>query len=107
MNKEEQITDYLVDIEISIEKSNPPNLLVTANCRVPTGGWQNPAELERREYVMPPADGIWEYDLKSTPPTGHTTQAEVDITGTNRWVDYDVENVKGVRIASMEKLITS
>ena len=87
----------IVDVSYEVEKSNPPNLIVTAMGEVPTAGWEN-TQLLRREYVTPPIDGIWEYDLVSEPPKGPAAQVISVVHGTNTWKAYDADNVKGVRV---------
>ena len=87
----------ILKIDYSIQKSLPPTLVVTATGQVPTLGWTN-ATLHRRIYIVPPADGIWEYDLHATPPSGGAGQVISTIKATNRWHDYNTAVVKGVRI---------
>lgn len=87
----------IVKIDYSVLKSNPPTLVVTATGEVPTGGWSNP-QLVRRVYVVPPADGIWEYDLTAEPPTGIATQVITKLKATNRWHDFNQGVVKGIRV---------
>ncbi len=86
----------IIDIDYSIEKSNPANLVVTVTGQVPESGWSKPT-LSRREYIVPPADGIWEYDFYGIEPkTGGAVISE--IKATNRWEAYDEFAVKGVRV---------
>jgi hypothetical protein len=84
-------------VRCAINKSNPPQLVVTAYGNVPTGGWTGPT-LEPRVYVAPPADGIWDYDFKATPPAGPATQVITPIEATHTWPDYSPATLKGVRI---------
>ena len=50
-------------------KSNPPQVGITAQGWVPTSGWSNPT-LTPWVYIVPPADGIQDFDFVATPPTG-------------------------------------
>ncbi len=87
----------ILDVQYTIEKSNPPNLVVTTIGQVPTLGWKDP-QLIRRVYVAPPADGIWDYDLYAVPPADLALQALSPIAADDRWVGFDPILVKGVRI---------
>ena len=44
-------------------------LVVFARGTVPTSGWTSP-RLAPRVYIMPPADGVWEFDFYADPPAG-------------------------------------
>jgi hypothetical protein len=52
-------------------KSNPPYVGVTAHGKVPTTGWTHP-NLGAWVYVMPPSDGIQDFDFYAEPPGGIT-----------------------------------
>ncbi len=79
-----------------IQTSFPPNLQITAYGEVPTGGWSK-VQLLRRQYVKPPSDGIWEYDLIALRPTGAAAQVKSKVRASNTWRNYD-QAIKGVRI---------
>jgi hypothetical protein len=53
----------------SINKSNPPQLGVTASGTVSSSGWSD-ANLIPRVYVAQPEDGIQEFDFVASAPTG-------------------------------------
>ena len=53
----------------SINKSNPPQLSVTAAGTVNSSGWHD-GKLIARVYAAPPQDGIQEFDFVATIPTG-------------------------------------
>ena len=93
--QQQQTVPTIVSITCTVRKS-PPQLVVTANGEVPTGGWTG-ASLNRRTYVAAPADGIWEYDFVATPPSGMATQVITPISGSNTWADYPA-SVVGVRV---------
>jgi len=59
-----------------IQKSNPPQYVLTAEGIVTTGGWSN-GQLIPWIYIRAPADGIYDYDFLATPPSPGTyvTQA--------------------------------
>lgn len=54
---------------ISILKSRPPKLYVTADGKVPTLGWGKGLLLPWR-YVVAPVDGIQDFDFVAPPPSG-------------------------------------
>ena len=56
-----------VAVEVTLLKSNPPQLAITAIGQVSSGGWKN-GTLEPRYYIVPPADGIQDFDFVATPP---------------------------------------
>jgi hypothetical protein len=59
---------YAVDsVDIALQKSLPPNLLVEVCGRTSTSGWSNIA-LVPFIYVMPPADGVLDCDVMGDPP---------------------------------------
>jgi len=96
---------HVIDVKYSIEKVSPPNLVVEALAQVNSTGWTNPVFI-RRVYIQPPADGIWEYDLHITPPSGVSGDEIVKIGPlTNRWEGYDEANVKGIRVYAKDNVI--
>jgi hypothetical protein len=86
-------------VEITFEKSNPPNLLVSAKGRVATAGYTNP-RLERAVYVTPPADGVQDLSFYADPPLPGRlvaqvlTEVEAPVLRIERVPDW----VKGVRV---------
>lgn len=87
----------IVKIEYTLQASDPPNLVVKATGQVPTGGWTQ-IQLLRREYVVEPADGIWEYDLLAKRPDGPVTQVITPVTGTDTWMKVNAGKLKGLRV---------
>jgi hypothetical protein len=72
---------YRVDsVYIAINKSNPPQLQISASGEVSSGGWKAPA-LVPRIYVTPPADGIQDLDFVATPPSGIAVQVILPVAG--------------------------
>lgn len=94
-----QVVAKIVDVEYAVEKIIPPNLIVTATGEVPTAGYQKPT-LERVTYVVPPADGIQDYYLRATPPSGVAAQVISNVKATDRWKGYTDEApwIKGIRV---------
>jgi len=86
----------ILKVAYAFEKSNPPNLAVTAVGQV-TEGWTGVC-LVRRCYVIPPSDGIWEYDLLGFQPVEGQSERPVEVSATDRWEQFAEPNVIGVRV---------
>ena len=56
-------------VQVAILESKPPQFAVMANGKVPSTGWTQP-ELSMWFYVVPPEDGIQDYDFVAEPPSG-------------------------------------
>lgn len=87
------------NVEAKIETTAPPNLAIEVSGEVPTGGFQNP-KLVRAKYVTPPEDGIQNFFLYATPPSGPATQVISEVTATHLWEGYTEEApwLKAIRI---------
>jgi len=87
----------ILNLDYTIQTSNPPNLVVTATGQVPTGGWKD-ARLDRRVYVQFPPDGIWDYDLTAVPPSGPAPTVISQVNATDVWKGFPAGKLKGVRV---------
>jgi hypothetical protein len=87
----------ITDVTFEVQTTEPPNLIVTAAGNVPTGGWTE-VQLLRREYLKPPADGIWEYDLLAKPPDGFATQVITSVKASDTWERVELDRLKGIRV---------
>jgi hypothetical protein len=59
---------YAVDsVDLTLLKSNPPQLLIEVMGRVPSSGWSS-GSLIPYAYVMPPADRIQDFDVVAEAP---------------------------------------
>ena len=87
----------IVSIKCTINKINPPELVVDVGGEVPTAGWTDPS-LNPRVYVNPPADGIYEYDFTALRPSGPAAQVITPITASHTTPDYPATTLKGVRV---------
>jgi hypothetical protein len=88
---------YRVDaIELSLNKKNPPELVITARGTCSTPGWQD-IQLSIYEYVTPPADGMQEFDFVGTPPSGIVTQVLTPVSAEYLMPDPP-KWLRGVRI---------
>ena len=81
---------------VSYIKTNPPQLQIEATGKTNTGGWSEP-ELVEHVYIVPPADGMYEYDFVARPPSGASTQVITPISA--RTVRHNIpKDMKGVRV---------
>ena len=94
-----QVVAKILDAEYVAEKIQPPNLLVTATGEVPKAGYTKPT-LIRVSYVTPPADGIQDYFLLATPPSGPAADVVSKVTARDRWKGFTDEApwIKGIRV---------
>lgn len=87
----------------NIEESNPPLLTIHAAGKVNSSGWGSPI-LSQRVYVAQPEDGIQDFDLQASPPTGLVLWV---ISVINADVTIELESwVKGIRVHSATNSIT-
>jgi hypothetical protein len=96
----------ITDVKYELQTSEPPNLVVTAEGKVPTGGWTE-VQLIRRNYEKEPADGIWEYDLLAKPPSGPATQVISMVKASDTCEKVDAKKLKGLRVYGLEKGINT
>lgn len=87
----------------SINKSNPPQLSVSASGAVNSSGWNGGALLPR-VYVLPPQDGIQDFDFVAEAPTGIVLWKKSAISGDGGVV---LESwMKGARVHAATNSIT-
>lgn len=84
----------ILDVTLSIEESDPPNLVVSVTGEAPTDGWE--AHLNQHYYFRPPADGMWGFDLVGIAPVATKPPKKMKITTKYRWMAYPAKDVKGV-----------
>ena len=94
-----QIVEKIVDVKYFEQESDPPNLVVTVTGEVPTAGYQHPT-LRRATYAAAPADGVQDYFLEATPPSGSAPHVVSKVKATNTWkgVGINTSWVKGIRV---------
>ena len=90
-------------VSISILEKEPPILVVQAVGNVPTGGWSHPG-LSRVVYIVPPADGIQDYEFMATPPSGPAIEVISEVVAEDSW-DNPPDWVKGVRVKAATNAI--
>lgn len=87
----------VTEVSLKILKRNPPTLSVTAKGSVSSGGWSN-AQLTPFIYIIPPLDGIYEFDFVADEPTDISIQVISEIISQSFiWDDFPA-NLKGVKI---------
>lgn len=59
----------VTSVSHALTKSMPPGLIVVASGNVSSSGWSN-GRLIPYVYVLPPKDGIWDFDFIATAPKG-------------------------------------
>lgn len=84
------------DVQLAILKTYPPTLRIVSTGLVNSGGWSD-GKLIPYVYVMPPPDGIYDFDFVATPPCGIAIQVILPITASHHWRAYP-QDLKGVRI---------
>lgn len=86
----------VTNVTLVIQKTNPPRLVVNAKGTVRSGGWSNP-QLSPIVHIVPPEDGIYQFNFEADPPTGIATQAFEEIEAEFIWEDFPVE-LNGVKV---------
>lgn len=99
----EVLATRIISVKTVIEKIFPPNLVLTATCNVPTGGYSNP-RLEPVIYVRFPDDGIWEFHFSLEEPISPATDVITEMEATYVWDDYPAE-LKGIKIYGKENYV--
>jgi hypothetical protein len=94
-----QIVAAILKVDIEVEQSEPPNLVVNVAGQVRTGGYTKP-RLVRAAYTTPPDDGIADYFLLAVPPGGPAIQVISEVKASDRWKAYTKEApwIKGIRV---------
>ena len=86
-------------IDLTLEKGSAPKAIIKAKGKVVTAGHTNPRLLQVL-YVMPPADGIQDFDFYVDPPPPSTVVAQViaDIETPPLRLEHIPPWMKGVRV---------
>ena len=90
----------ITDVQLALLKSNPPQLDIVAKGNVTSSGWTSP-ELVPYVYVMPPQDGIYDYDFQAIPPAGPAATVITPIEA-RYTLNPLPANLKGVRIHALQ-----
>ena len=90
----------ITDVQLTILKSNPPQLSITAKGNTSSSGWSKP-ELKPFVYVAPPQDGIYDFDFVAVPPSGGSATVITPVEATYI-LNPLPETLKGVRMHSAQ-----
>jgi hypothetical protein len=86
-------------VKVVVLKVGHDLIAVHAEGKVPTTGWTNPA-LDAFIHIVPPADGIMDFDFVAKAPTGIVGQVVLPITA-NTIVPMP-SWLKGVRVSAKD-----
>ncbi len=84
------------EVSLGFTPSVPPSVIIGAAGTAPTSGWSN-GRLIPRVYVIPPEDGLWDFDFIATTPSGIALQKLTPISSTP-FVAKVPEWFKGARV---------
>lgn len=90
-------------VQLSLQKSNPPTILVDAGGSVGTPGWKK-LDLVPMEKVVS-SDGILDLEFVGTPPSDPVIQRVTQVTA-DFVIDKDVDKIVGVVVHSRTNSIT-
>jgi hypothetical protein len=82
--------------EIKLTYDGTKSIKIDVTGTVPTTGYTN-ISLVRRVYVVPPADGVWEYDMFACKPTGIVAQVLTAVAASDKW-ESPPKSLKGIRV---------
>ena len=77
-------------------------VFVIAQGLAPTSGWSSP-RLSPHFYIMPPADGFWEFDFVADEPSGIVLQVQLPLVASGIFSPPDW--MKGIRVTGGNKSI--
>ncbi len=86
----------VTDVNLSLIKTYPPQLLIVACGTVPSSGWTDP-QLVPYIYKKPPEDGIYDFSFCANAPEGPVTRPIETITAEHTLTQIP-EGFRGVRI---------
>jgi hypothetical protein len=86
----------VTEVTLTILKRKPLTLQINVKGETNTGGWSNP-RLDPFIYIVPPPDGIYEFNFLAEAPTGPVTTAITPIE-TEYWWESFPDELKGVKI---------
>ena len=90
------------NIDLALLKSNPPQLSITVFGSAPTTGWTD-ARLIPYVYIVPPVDGVYDFDFVGAPPSGPAGEMISPAVAYYIWPEFP-HDLKGIRVhASINK----
>jgi len=94
----------VISSTLEILKDDPSTLIINAYGTVNTGGWSK-GKLNPYVYIMPPADGIYEFDFVANKPTGIVTEVITPIHSKPYFLANFPLGLKGIKIYSSTDFI--
>jgi hypothetical protein len=94
----------VLDVQLTLLKTNPVKLEIDAFAEVGSPGWTNP-RLEPRIYIQFPTDGIQDFDFVADRPEGNTVQVMTPIGASETWENPPLHQLKGIRVHSANNFI--
>jgi hypothetical protein len=90
--------EFVESVSADLIKTNPPGLVIIAKGENSNNNYTN-IRLEPRVYFVPPADGIWEFDMiGEVPPITDGIMAKV--TAEYEWKDIP-KDIKGIKVYAL------
>ena len=87
----------VMNVTFEILEKTPPTLVIKANGTVNSSGWLN-AKLNPFIYVVPPIDGIYEFDFVANKPTGIVLEVITAIHSKPFFWDNFPSDLKGIKV---------
>ncbi|SDD85973.1 hypothetical protein [Pedobacter soli] len=94
----------VISSTLEILKDDPSTLVINAYGTVKTGGWSN-GKLSPYVYIVPPADGIYEFDFVANKPVGIVTEVITPIHSKPYFLAKFPSDLKGVKIYASTNFI--
>jgi hypothetical protein len=97
MQKVSGIKEVRLSLVTEKTGTKPDTLLIVALGVEKTGEWRS-AELVPYSYVVPPADGLWEFDFSLIDRSSTPTDVITPIFAIHAWRDFPVDTLKGITV---------
>ncbi|MNQ83988.1 hypothetical protein [Pedobacter ghigonis] len=94
----------VISSTLEILKDDPSILIINAYGTVSTGGWSK-GKLSPYVYIVPPPDGIYEFDFVADKPTGIAIEVITPIRSKPYLLANFPSGLKGVKIYSSTDFI--
>lgn len=95
----------MADVRLTVLKTRPLTLLITATGLVPTSGYTDP-DLARWISILPPNDGIYSFDFIARAPVSPVLEVLLPVTAVHYWQLFP-KDMKGVRVISASNAIVA
>lgn len=92
-------------VDLILAKSNPPNLVIDAHGEASSNGWTEP-ELQPWIYIVPPEDGVYDFDFVASPPRSADNPVITPIQAHHVWESLP-DDVRGIRVHTATNSVTA